>query len=194
VTYRGDKVGAREVVAVSVVVVALTAAGILVVLMGIGALILRRIGRRIGGWRLRFLEARSRFLPPGPRRDAARLRCRLHAELRATRDMLAAAPQGLIFRADATAVLGELAATATAIDAELVAIERFIDPGQQRTALETVTPQVRQLIDTTYSARQTILRTAVEDRARQMAELRANVAAQAQSLENYRSDGRELSI
>lgn len=175
-------------------VILFTALGGLLVLLAVGVVVVRRVGRRIGGWRSRYHELRTRLLPPGPRRDAARLRCRLHAELRATRDMLATAPQGLIFRADAAAVLKDLATTAAAMDGELAAIERFIDTTQQRAALDTVTPQVNQLIETTYSARQTILRTAVEDRERHMAELRANVAAQAAALDNYRHDGRELSI
>ena len=108
--------------------------------------------------------------------------------------MLAAAPQGLIFRADAAAVLRELATTALDLDRELAAIERFRDPGQQRAALATVTPQVRQLIDTTYTARHTILRTAVEDRERQLAALRASVAQQAAALDTYQRNRGELSI
>lgn len=156
--------------------------------------LMRRAGRRIGGWQTRWLELRSRFLPPGPRRDTARLRCRLHVEMRATRDMLAAAPQGLIFRADAAGVLQELGSTAADLDRELTAIERFVDAAQQRAALLTITPQVRRLIDTTYSARQTVLRTAAEDRERQLDTLRANVAAQAAALDNYRNSGGELRL
>jgi hypothetical protein len=192
VTYRDGTIGMTEVVTVTVV--AWAALGLVAVLVVAGAVVAYRIGRRIGGWRMRFREVRSRFLPPGPRRDAALLRCRMHAELRATRDMLAGAPQGLIFRADAAAVLKDLAVTAAQMDGELAAIERFLDAGQQRAALAAVAPQVKQLIDTTYTARQTILRTAVEDRARQLATLRANVAAQAAALDNYRADGRELSL
>jgi len=180
---------------VKLIVVAL---GVLVALLLIGALavrwVIRRAGRRIGGWRSRFVEVRSRFQPPGPGRDAGRLRGRLLAELRATRDMLQAAPQGLIFRADAAAVLRELSATAIAIDGELAAIERFIDPTQQRNALEMVRPQAEQLIATTYSARQTVLRTAVEDRTRQLSTLRDSVAAQAAALDTYQKHGRELTL
>jgi hypothetical protein len=168
--------------------------GVLLLLAVAGFVTVRAVNRRIGGWRARVLEARSRFLPPGPRRSAARLRCRLHAELRATRDMLESAPQGLIFRADAAVLLKELAATAAAMDTELAAVERFLDPEQQRTALATVTPQVEELIGTTYTARQTILRTAAEDRARQLSALRADVAAQAAALDTYRRNGRELSL
>jgi hypothetical protein len=176
----------------------LIAAGVAVVLIGVAAFVawqlMRRAGRRVGGWQFRYLQLRVPLLPPGPRRDAARLRYRLHAELRATRDMLEAAPQGLIFRADAAGVLHELAGTAAALDRELAAISRFLDVAQQRTALQTITPQVRQLVEATYTARQTILRTAAEDRERQLEQLRANVAAQAAALDNYRSSRRELHL
>ena len=168
-----------------------------VVVVVCGALVVRAIrgaGRRIAGWRLRYLDLRTRFLPPGPRREAGRLRYRLLAELRATREMLETAPRGVVFRADATALLQEVASTAAALDRELAAIQRFIEPAQQRAALATVTPQIRQLIETTYSARHTILRTAVEDRDRQLTALRDNVATQAAALESYRRDGRELSL
>jgi hypothetical protein len=192
-TYGGGKYRREEVVAVTVFV--LTALGVLLALLVVGGIVaVRRARRRIGRWRVRLLELRTRFLPPGPRRDAARLRFRLHAELRATGEMLEAAPQGVIFRADATAVLQELASTAAVMDGELAAIERFLDPAQQRVALDTVAPQVMELIETTYSARQTILRTAAEDRVRRLSQLGADVAAQAAALETYRRDGRELRL
>jgi hypothetical protein len=169
----------------------LTALGVLLVLAVLLVVFMtwgiRLIRRRVDPWRYR-------FLPPGPRRDAAALRARLDEELRATRDMLEAAPEGVIFRADAARVLSELVTTAAAIDQELAAIMRFIDPAQLRTALTTITPQVNRLIDTTYTARQTILRTAVEDRERTLAALQTDVAKQAAALENYRRDGRELSL
>lgn len=142
----------------------------------------------------RAAEVRTRFLPPGPRRDAAVLRRTLDAELRATRDMLETAPEGLVFRADAAAMLHELAVTAAALDGELAGIERFLDPVQQRAALTSIAPQVEQVIETTYTARHTILRTAAEDRDRQLAALRATVAQQAAALDTYRRGGRELSI
>lgn len=172
--------------------------GVVLVLVVAGGLVVRRLirraGRRVGGWGVRLLELRSHVLPAGPRRDAARLRYRLHAELRATRDMLERAPEGLIFRASAAAVLQELADTAAAIDRELVAIERFIDTAQQRAALSAVKPQVNDVIATTYSARQTILRTAVEDRTRRIAALKDSVATQAAALENYQRNGDGLSL
>jgi hypothetical protein len=177
----------------------LIAASVVCALIVIGAMIvalrvIRGASRRIGGWHARYLDMHTRFLPPGPRRDAARLRYRLNAELAATTEMLTTAPQGRIFRADAAAVLQDLVIAAGALDTELAAIERFMDAGQQRNALATITPQVQQLIDMTYSARQTILRTAAEDRTRQLSDLRASVAAQAAALQAYQRRDGELSL
>lgn len=176
----------------------LTVLGVVVVLVGVAVFAARRAIRRavrhIGGWQSRYLEVRGNFLPPGPRRDAVRLRGRLHAELRATRDLLTTAPQGLIFRADAAGVLRELVGTAAELDRELAAVERFLDPAQQRSALDALRPQVTQVIETTYTARQTVLRTSVEDRTRRIASLRDTVAAQQAALENYRRTDRRLNI
>jgi hypothetical protein len=177
---------------------ALSAVAVLIVLLAIAALLLRRAvrraRRRIGGWQRRMLELRISLLPPGPRRDAARLRARLHAELHATRAMLEHAPQGLIFRADASAVLADVAGAAADLDGELAAIERFLDPSQQRKALATVTAQVEQLIAATYTARHTILSTAVQDRARHLAALQDKVATQAAAADHYRRESRELNL
>jgi uncharacterized protein YjeT (DUF2065 family) len=176
----------------------LTAFGVVIVLAGVAVFAarraIRRAVRRIGGLQSRYLEVRGGFLPPGPRREAVRLRGRLHAELRATRDLLTTAPQGLIFRADAAGVLRELLTTASELDRELAAIERFLDPVQQRSALDALRPQVTEVIATTYTARQTVLRTAVEDRTRRIATLRDTVAAQQAALENYRRNDRQLNI
>lgn len=177
---------------------ALTGFGVVVVLIVLGVFAARRAIRRavqrIGGWQSRYLEMRGGFLPPGPRRDAIRLRGRLHAELRATRDLLVEAPQGLIFRADAAGVLRELVATAAEVDRELAAIERFLEPAQQRSALAALRPQVTELIETTYTARQTVLRTAAEDRNRRIASLRDTVATQQAALENYRRTDGQLKL
>lgn len=154
----------------------------------------RRAGRRMGSWLWRLFELRANVLPPGPRRDAARLRCRLDSELRATTDMLRRAPQGLIFRADATALLGDLNAAARELDGELAAIERFLDPAQQRAALAAIAGQVDQVIATTYAARQTILRTAAEDRIRHLAALRDNVDVQAAALDHYQRERGQLRL
>lgn len=152
--------------------------------------VLRRIDVLLG----RAGEVRTRLLPPGPRREAALLRQRLHAELRATRDMLETAPDGLIFRADAAAVLHELVTVAVDIDRELRAVERFLDPAQQRAALTTVRPQAEQVIDTTYTARHTVLSTAAADRGRLLGTLRADVTQQAAALERYRQTTSELRL
>jgi hypothetical protein len=171
------------------------AAAVSLVLFAVGAVALHRSLRRARRrWRVRLLEARGYVQPPGPRRDTARLRSRLNAELQATEQLFQQAPQGLIFRADAQAVLAEVTAAAGELDAELAAIARFIDPSQQRAALTTVGAQVEQLIEATYTARHTILRTAAEDRARQLDRLSEDIAAQATSADTYRRRGRELSL
>lgn len=171
---------------------------VLVVLVTVSALLVRRTvrraRRRLGAWQRRVLELRGYLLPPGPRRDAARLRGRLDAELRATREMLQHAPHGLIFRADAAAVLADLTSTAADLDGELSAIERFLDPAQQQQALTSVSAQVEDLITATYTARHTILRTAGQDRAKHLAALRDDIAAQATAADRYRQTGRELNL
>ncbi|HEY7010582.1 MAG TPA: hypothetical protein VH395_16655 [Jatrophihabitantaceae bacterium] len=146
----------------------------------------RRFGRSAAVWRGRMIGLRGSFLPAGPQRDVATLRRTLQHELGCTQDMLAQAPDGQIFRADARAVLDELVAAGAELDADLRNIERFADPVQQRDALATVTPQVEQVITTCYTARQTILRTAVEDRDRNLSRLSAYVAQQADAATNYR--------
>lgn len=153
-----------------------------------------RLRRTIRSWQARVRAVRSQFLPPGPRRDARTLRCRLQDEIRCTREMLTGAPGGLVFRADAREVLAELGAAGAAIDAELRAVEGFADSRQQRAALEVLAPQAEQLITTSYTARQTLLRTSVEDRDRQLARLSDYVAQQAAAAELYRNGKRGLSV
>jgi hypothetical protein len=154
----------------------------------------RLVRRTVAHGRRRALELRPRFLPPGPRRDAAILRQQLATELRTTRQMFTAGPNSRIFRADPTAVLAEAAEFAAQLDDDLATIEAFPDRAQQRAALATVTPQVVQLIDTIYSARQTMLRTAVMDRDRELNRLSKSVAYEAASLGNYERAGRDLTI
>ena len=184
------------VVAVTVIVVSLVCVVllVLVVVAVVARRLLGRIRRRIEDMWDRAGEVRVRLLPPGPHREAALLRQRLHAELRATRDMLESAPDGLIFRADAAAVLHDLATVALDVDRELRAVERFLDPAQQRAALKTVRPQAEQLIEMTYTARHTVLSTAAEDRGRQLATLQADVARQAAALDRYRQTATELHL
>jgi hypothetical protein len=50
------------------------------------------------------------------------------------------------------------------------------------------------VIATTYTARQTVLQTAAEDRARRIAGLQADVARQAAALDVYRNGDRELRL
>lgn len=183
------------VVAVTVTVVVVSLVCVLAVAVALAARrVFRRVRRRIGELVGRTGEVRTRFLPPGPHREAALLRQRLDAELRATRDMLEAAPDGLIFRADAASLLHELVTVGVDIDRELRAVERFLDPAQQRAALKTVRPQAEQLIDTTYTARHTVLSTAAADRGRHLGTLHADVTRQAAALDRYRQTTGELRL
>ncbi|MDP9094270.1 MAG: hypothetical protein M3N95_15375 [Actinomycetota bacterium] len=136
----------------------------------------------------------SPLIRPGPRRDVATLRRQLAAELTSTCDMIKSAPDAMIFRADASAVLREVTASVSALDTELAAIGRFPDPAQQRAGLAMVSPQVRQLVESMYTARRTLLRTAAEDRERALAALKANLDAQASALEVYQRGAGELTI
>jgi len=171
---------------------------IIVVVLAICAVLawlgLRFIRRAIAHGRRRALELRSNFLPPGPRRDAVALRQQLAAELRSTQRTLAAAPNGRIFQADPTRVLAEAAGYAADLDHELAMIETFPDRAQQQAALETIRPQVHKLIETIYTARQTMLRTAASDRERGITGLSESVAHEAASLRTYEQAKRDLTI
>lgn len=172
----------------------MTGAVVLALILLAAGFIAFRLRRTIRAWQARVRAVRSQFLPPGPRRDARTLRCRLQDEIQCTREMLSRAPEGLVFRADAREVLAELGAAGAAIDAELRAVEGFADSRQQRAALEVLAPQAEQLIRTSYTARQTLLRTSVEDRDRQLARLSDYVAQQAAAAELYRNGKRGLSV
>ncbi|MEP7021794.1 MAG: hypothetical protein ABI808_14205 [Pseudonocardiales bacterium] len=161
------------------------------VLIWLGLRLVRRVaahGRR------RALELRSHLLPPGPRRDAAALRQQLAAELRSTRQVLAAVPNGRIFQADPTRVLAEAAGHAADLDHDLAMIETFPDRAQQHAALETIRPQALKLIETIHSARRTMLRTAASDRERGLTSLSDTVAHEAAALRNYEQTNRDLTI
>jgi signal transduction histidine kinase len=181
-----------EVVVVSVLVslgvAALLVGGLVLLAVAWGV---RRLRRLTGHLQRRVTDVRARFLPPGPRRDAAVLRQRLQAELHATRDALGAAPDGLVFRADAAAVAQELAAAAGELDRDLAAVERFLDPAEQRSALAALRPQAEEVIATTYKARQIVLRTAAEDRTRRLTTLHEDVERQWTALDIYRSMSRQ---
>lgn len=180
--------GFIEAVLITLLVVA--ALGAVVVWFG-----LRLVRRTVAHGRRRVLEVRSRLLPPGPRRDAAALRHQLAAEVHAMRTTLAATPSDArMFRADPSSVLAEAARIAARLDADLATIETFPDRAQQRTALATITPQVAQLIDSIYSARHTVLRTAALDRDRDLSSFSTTVADEAASLRNYEQVRRDLSL
>lgn len=173
----------------------LVALGILAV--AVGALVtwrlVRRARRGLDYMRRRSAEARIRFLPPGPRRDAAVLRLDLAAEIRAARELFAT-KSGRIFRADAGVVLADLTAAAADLDDALRIIDTLPDRAQQRAALTSVLPQVRQLIDTSSSARRTMMRTAELDRERKLQSLSTSIAHQADALATYERASTELSI
>ncbi len=166
------------------------------VLIALAVLVAWRATRRLRRWvqacRHAYLVARLRWMSPGPRREAAILRQRLQAELTYTSAMLTAAPDGLVFRADAQHVLGELTEMALALDNDMRSIEHFADTRQQQAALALVRPQVEQLIKTSYTARQAILRTSAEDRDRQLSRLGDLVEQQSAAAAAYRHGGRGL--
>jgi hypothetical protein len=171
---------------------------ITVIVVAVGAafvwLTLRLARRAVAHGRRRALEVRSLFLPPGPRREAAALRQQLAAELRSTRHILTTAPNARIFQADPARVLAEAAGYVAELDHELAMIETFPDHVQQRAALEAIRPQVGKLMETIYSARHTMLRTAAADRERGLTHLSEAVAHEATSLRNYEQASRDLTI
>jgi hypothetical protein len=175
-------------------VVLLIVLGMLVVAFFVGRRLVRWSRRQVLAATAQANDLRTRMQPPGPRREAAVPRARLDAELHATREMLRTAPQGLVFRADAASLVEDLDSTGTSLSRELAAIAAFRDAGQQRAALDAVRPQVEQLVDTTYRARQTLLQTAAEDRAGELQRIRARVDQQAAALDIYRRDGGQLSL
>ncbi len=174
--------------------VAVVAAVVLVLACVAAWLALRRIRRVVALWQQRLLTVRIQWMAPGPRRDAIMLRRLLARELLYTQTMLAAAPDGMIFRADSEAVLRELTEIAAGLDSDIRAIECFSDPRQQQAALAVVAPQVQQLIDTSYSARQTIVRTSAEDRDRRLTRVHSHVAQQEAAASVYRQGDRDLTI
>jgi hypothetical protein len=175
----------------------LEVAAVLVVVLGwaLIALVvwrLARFGRQAAAaYRRHAVDLRCTFGRPGPSRDVLRLRQRLADEVRSTANMVAAAPDRRVFQADASTVLAEITAAARPLDAALADIATFRDPGQQRVAVATVAPQVEQVIETCYTVRQTMLRTAVADRSGQLNLLRANVAQEADALAIYERAKRE---
>ncbi len=180
--------------------VLLTATAIVALLLLVGAFVFWRVARRVRRMleqgRRRLDAARSRVPLPGRAATPAYLlRRRLAEEMTSTKQVLAGStPDTRIFVAEAQPVLAELTATAAALDAELVAIENFPDPRQQRAALATIAPQVEQVIATSYSARQTMLQTAAADRRRRLSALSDTVANEAAALATYKRDRRDLTL
>jgi len=156
--------------------------------------VVRRVRRFVAQGRRQAAEIRTRLLPPGPRRDAAMLRRRLADEVRSTHQVLTIAPGGRIFLADPVLVLADITTLAAALDEALASVQTFPDPAQQLGALAPIAPQVRLLIDTCYSARQTMLRSAALDRDRTLNSLSASVARQSAALATYEHVDRDLTI
>ena len=139
-------------------------------------------------------QAQLRAQRPGPKKDAALLRQRLQTELDSTRQLLNSSADGMVFRADARVLLEELVTTAAGVERELAAIEGFLDEQQQRAAFDRLKEQAEQLITTSYGARQTVLETAVADRARRIEGLQGDVARQARALEIYKHGDDDLRL
>lgn len=173
----------------------LAAGAVLLLLAGLaGWLALRRMRRAVRVWHERVLAFRVQWMGPGPRREVALLRHRLAQELQYTEAMLSIAPDGVIFRADAQSVLHELVEMGAGLESDLRAIEHFTDARQQKAAFAVIAPQVEQLIETSYSARQTIVRTSAEDRDRRLTRVRDYVAQQEKAAAAYRHGGRDLTV
>jgi hypothetical protein len=170
---------------------------VLLVLALTATLIVWRVYRRVRGWRGWHRGAaaiHSRALMPGPGRDIARLRRDLRTEVEAADLMLSRAKDGRLFVADARALMDELKINAAAVDADLASIQDYADVTQQRRAVDALGPQVAKLIQTSYLARQTMLRTAVADRERHLTDLSEHVERQAAALEIYRRRAHALDL
>ena len=172
---------------VAVLLIAVCIAG------GVGA---RRVTRRtrdtVDRVRIRAQLAQTRLAPDGPRRDAALLRQRLEAQVRAARAVLGA-PDGQVFRADAPTVLAEIVASAVELDTSLAGIDEMTEV-QQRDALPVITPQVEQLITTADTACRTLLRTRAKTRSGQLDTLSSSIDFEAASLQTYERDRNDLRL
>jgi len=113
-------------------------------------------------------------------------------ESRAAEVMLAWAKDGRLFTADARALIADLKINASAVDADLASVGAYTDPAQQRSALDALGPQVAQLIQTSYLARQTMLQTKATDRQWRLTDLSEQVEQQAEALQIYRQQAHEL--
>ncbi len=175
----------------------ITAAVVLLVLLLIAALIVWRVYRRVRrspAWDRGVAAIREHAQPPGPARDIARLRRDLREEVDAAEVMLSRAEYGRLFTTDAVDLILELKVNAAAVDADLASIQGYADPAQQRGALAALGPQVAQLIQTSYLARQTMLQTEATDREGRLTTLSKQVQQQAAALEIYRQGAHDLDI
>lgn len=153
----------------------------------------RRV-RRWQGWHRGALAIPWRALRPGPGRDTARLRRDLRDEVEAADVMLSRAKGGRLFTADARALIDELKINAAAVDADLASIQAYADMAEQRSALDRLRPQVMRLIQTSYTARQTMLQTEIADRERHLTDLSEHVEREAAALKIYRTGAHGLDL
>ena len=101
---------------------------------------------------------------------------------------------GPVFQADARAVLAGIGTAAARLDEALRHVDTLPDRVQQRTALADLAPQVGRLVDTSRSARETMLRTARLDRERDLEALHEAVAREADALHTYERTRNDLSL
>jgi hypothetical protein len=126
--------------------------------------------------------------------QVSRLRRRLYGEVRAVEAALAQGGDGRVFVADGQMMLARLQQSAADLDTELRAVADYLEPERRAAAVAVLRPQVEQLIDATYSARQTILETAAQDRTQRLDSLSADIQREADALARYRNSTRDLSI
>lgn len=177
--------------------ISLTLVLVWLVLLLTATLILWRVYRRVRRWRGWHRGAAAiqwRALRPGPGRDVARLRRDLREEVQAAEVMLSRAKDGRLFIADARALIDELKISAAAVDADLASIQDYADMTHQRSALESLRPQVAKLVQTSYLARQTMLQTEIADRERHLTDLSEHVERQAAALKIYRQGTHGLDL
>lgn len=67
-------------------------------------------------------------------------------------------------------------------------------PTRQRSALDALGPQIAQLVQTSYLARQTMLQTELTDRERRLTALSEQIEQQAAALKIYRQGAHDLDI
>jgi hypothetical protein len=162
-----------------------------------GALLGRRACRRLSGFSSVVSGRTSdwaRAVADPTQGQVGRLRRRLETELRGLEAALAERADGRVFTADGQVMLARLHDSAADLDAELRAVAEYLQPERRAAAVAVLRPQVEQLIDATYSARQTILETAAQDRSRRLDSLSADIQREADALARYRKSPEDLSL